>query len=388
MSYWDELYDPQPGALSTQPPPSPVYGPGALAQGPVGALSGSAMAQPVAMPKPKWTDYLGDVALPLLATIATGGFGAPAAFAYGINAAMSRKRLSEDPLAQAQYGAETAQAQYIANNPGIAVPGRMNIPAEIQIDRYMQEDPGYADRLRIRRQAGGVVQRHRDAQGNEWGVMADGSQIYLGPSMQSDEGYRREVAQAGRMEGAKTAAQIAAQTNPEAVAAQAEAGATIGGAKAGAEKAATDKVGTLNLMAESIGQQQSMLAVVDDLIAAVENGPETGPVAEWQALLDPQLQALQSVVNDQVLAIYTKARASGMTGQMSNKEMDLIRSIGARLTNYRAANLKILRAQRESLMRNIQAGRKSYTDLQGATVRPLPDEYRGQRPPLTSFEGK
>lgn len=378
-----------PDDMAAEQARSQFWQPGVLSQQNPGALSQQVMAQPApTMPKPTWIDYVGDVALPLLATLATGGFGAPAALAYGLSAMQARKRLYEDPLAQAQYSAAGAKANYEAQNPDIAFPAGLNIPAEIQVDRYMQNDPGYLDRLRSRRQAGGVVRQFTDENGNVVGVFADGTQVVLGSSMDSPQGFQRQRDQAGAVAGAQEGARIGAQTAPGAVSAQADAAATIGGAKAGAEKAATDKVGTLNLMAESIGQQQSMLAVVDDLIAAVENGPETGPVAEWQALLDPQLQALQSVVNDQVLAIYTKARASGMTGQMSNNEMEFIRSIGARLTNYRAANLKILRAQRESLMRNIQAGRKSYTDLQGATVRPLPDEYRGQRPPLTSFDGK
>lgn len=375
-----------PDDMAAEQARSQFWQPGVLSQQNPGALSQQVMAQPApTMPKPTWIDYVGDVALPLLATLATGGFGAPAAFAYGLSAMQARKRMADDPLANAKYQAAGAKANFEAANPDIAFPAGMNIPAEIQVDRYMQNDPRYLDRLRQRRQAGGVVRQYTDAQGNVVGVFADGSQVLMGPSMDSPTGYQRQRDQAGAVAGAQEGARIGAQTAPGAVAAQADAAATIGGAKAGAEKAATDKAGTLNAMVDAVTSQQNAVAALDDAIAAVERGPETNAVSGWVSLIDPQLQVLEGALNAQALSNYSTARASGMTGQMSDREMQFIRSIGGQLTNNKQANLQILKAQRDKLLRNIESNRKSYSDYQKNAIRPLPEPYAPKRPPLSSF---
>lgn len=369
------------GALSAPSPAPPEWTPGALQQQQPGVLSTQAQK----MPRPTFWDYAGDIALPLLATIATGGFGAPAAFAYGLSAMQARKRMADDPLANAEYQAAGAKANFEAANPDIAFPANMNIPAAIQVDRYMQSNPAYLDRLRQQRQAGGIVRQFVDQNGNSMGVFADGSVVPLGTTMESPVGYQRAAGQAGAIAGAQAGGRIAAETAPGAVNAQADAAATIGGAKAGAEKAATDKVGVLNSMVDAITTQQSAVAALDDAIAAVERGPETNAVSGWVSLLDPQLQVLEGALNAQALSNYSTARASGMTGQMSDREMQFIRSIGGQLTNNKQANLQILKSQRDKLLRNIETNRKSYGDYQQNTIRPLPQPYAPKRPPLSSF---
>lgn len=383
------LNDPrrQQGILMGPPDPRQFMGPpapGVLMQTQPGALmSGQAPAQ---MPKPGFWDYVGDVALPLLATVATGGFGAPAALMYGLSKAQDRHRLAGDPLANATYAAQTAQANYLSQHPDIGIPGQMNVPAEIQIDQYAQHNPDYLTRLEQRRQAGGIARQYTDAQGNVWGVYPNGEQVQLGQSMQSPVGFQRQQQFQTGLAGGQEAAKIAAQTAPGAVNAQASAAAQIGAAQKGAEKSATDRIETMNSIAASVATEQQALAALQSAISKVESGPDTNVASDWMRLISPEIQVLNQVFNDQFLQTLA-ANAQNFKGALSDKEGDAIRSVGGVVTNTREANLQILRNRAESLKRSISAGRQAYGDYsQSQSVRPLPPALDQQRPSLGSFE--
>jgi len=377
--------------------------PGALSQQAPGALSQHVMSQPTpTMPKPTWVDYVGDVALPLLATLATGGFGAPAALAYGLSVANSRRKAAGDPLMSQQYEAafdksraDQVTDRYIAENPGLGAPIRAGLPAEVMTNEYFRNDPDAIETLRKRRQAGDVGRDYTDEQGVIHRRFADGTDVVIGGGMQSDVGFSRAAKAAGGQASAQAAGRISAETAPQAVEAQAGAASRIKGAESEATTAAADYVKTLNAMSGSINDQMSIVSVLDDAIDTVESGPVTGPVSKWMAILDPQLQVLRSTISSQMLSNYTVARQSGMTGQMSDKEMQFIASIGAMLTNTRDANIEILKKQRDKVLNNINMNRQSYINYQNTKggIRPLPGEYKrtpanNRRPDPADFDNR
>jgi hypothetical protein len=357
---------------------------------PAGALS---------RPKYGFLQALQDIAIPVLSTIATGGFGLPFALAYGASTAAEKYRSGKDPLDNALYQAELAkaqaspyqsqadiaEAQFFTQNPelfaqSLRSKAMAGIPSAIQEwDHYSQLSPDQQSQyLNMKRAApaayGAPVQDYSTGQWMLPPKQAGGTPQFMGAIPDSPVGISRQAAAAGATGFAGGMGAVMGQNAPDAVQAKATGEATVEGAKT----AKVDKVKNLNLLASMVDTQQQALASLDSAIAKVEAGPESNAVSDWTALLDPDLQVLRGIFNDQFLQTLS-ANAQNLKGSLSDKEGDALRSVGGYLTNRKSANLEILRNRRQSLLRSINAGRTAYQDISSSDIRPLPPEYGGKK---------
>ena len=107
--------------------------------------------------------------------------------------------------------------------------------------------------------------------------------------------------------------------------------------------------------------------------AAIEAGPDTNALSDWQAILDPELQALNAVFNDQTMASMVAAKASGATfGSLSEGEWKLLGKLGPQITNTKAGNLKLINQKIAVLEETERRARDSWKRLNEKGIRSLP----------------
>lgn len=319
---------------------------GALTTRRSGALSAGSNVNPVRAPKPKWVDYLGDVALPLLATVATGGFGAPAAFAYGIGAAQARRRMANDPLAQEQYSAavedaraKQATSRYIAENPNLGAPASIGVPAEVMANEYYRQNPQAMEVLQQRRAAGQFGRMFEDEFGNMVRVMPDGTAMVVGQGRSSDVGTDRAVSAARRTAEASGYGRVFGESSPDLTPRLADREAEI---TASGKQAEFNEI-QYGAAGDALTNMRISRNILDRLREAVVNGPETGPVEQMRQYVSADMQRLRAHIKGNVMASYGRARANGVTfGAMTHAEWELLENLGARLGNTREANLAII----------------------------------------------
>lgn len=330
--------------------PQPMMGPPAMPSG--GLYPRAAPPALSVQPKYGWKQALGDVLAPTAAGSLTGPAGTLAGLLYGLDTAAGKYRMARDPVAQMQYAASYEAARYARDNPGIqyetARANALQLPSAVQEWQYFQSLPPDQQKryIEMKRQAptayGAPVQ---DAQGN-WVLppkLEGGNAAVLGPGPTSPEGFanraKGEAQVAGATSGASTSAEIAARTSPAAIDAQ----AALEAAKTGATETTKNNeslYAALTSTTQSMEDARAKLRRIRDKVAA---GPETGPLSEWQAIIDPDLQALNAAIEGNVMASMTSAKAAGATfGSFSEGEWNLLRNLGGRLTNQKAANLEIL----------------------------------------------
>ena len=334
---------------------------------------------------------IGSVLGPALFGKVAGGSGKQAAL-YGVGSAafnyqdqLDRFRKTEADIAAAELQMPGAEQQYTINQAKVAEAEYMMQHPELQSELLKAQAYGQspsavreyqyfmnlspeqkAEWLRNKRAGTAWV----DAQGDQrisWGA---NNQERLGQSNQAPGAvFNREYA--------GTAGQQAAETSPVAVAGQANRVATIEGAKA----EAVDLAAGLNATQSVVSTAQQGLDSLYRARAAIEAGPDTNALSDWQAILDPELQALNAVFNDQTMASMVAAKASGATfGSLSEGEWKLLGKLGPQITNTKAGNLKLIKQKIAVLEETERRARESWKRLNEKGIRSLPPAKSRGRP--------
>lgn len=319
----------RPAVPNMGPPQSPD-------EGALPVIQASKATAPVLDSRYGWGDALADIALPALATVATGGFGLPAALAYGMGKARKGWRDARDPLQMAQTQAAIAKAQFEAQNPA----PRDSNPSMVQEYQFAVSQ-GY--------------------EGNYTDFLEDYKRSDRTPSSVLEA---EAQAAADRGEGGADLVGMAART----------AGATET-AKTRSKLSEEGYNATVELI-PSINRSYNSLVEIRELIA---NGPETGPASEWLALIDPELQELRALTSGQALDALQAAKAGGATfGSMQIAEWQMLANTVAQLGNNKQANLRII----DRLIKKIEGQQSElYDQIENwgsGTRRPVPS--RTERP--------
>lgn len=336
---------------ATSRPVAPVLDSRLMQQQPVGALS---------QPKYGWKDALLDIGLPVLGTLATGGFGAPALLAAGIGNAAERYKLSKDPLQNALYNAGVAdadiksmEADYFRRNPDAfeqEMVGRRNasVPSSVRVVEFL-ESKGFKygtpefNEAYTRLQAPGGVYGSPLAYGQDVVIP---SRVPGVPNMSlpnqgrlSPENIALRAQEAGQTGFASASGQVQGQTTPDNIARQVE----LASAKTAGETqvASNEAIYSANLKLHTdLRSTVSQLVRIRDKI---ENGPETSVASEWVEWISPELQALNAQIAQGVRVSLANVRATaGAQGNLNEKEFANIMNLGAKLSNTKQANLAIL----------------------------------------------
>lgn len=165
-------------------------------------------------------------------------------------------------------------------------------------------------------------------------------------------------------------------------------------------EAATEKAGRTAGEAErwKLNEQQysalvdlnyDMMTSLDSmkrLRAKIASGPETGPASQYKALVQSELQELQSLFSDAVLAKAAQARAAGVTfGAMTIAEWQMLANTVAQLKNNKKANLAIVDALIGKLQRQLYLNDVKLKQIpEGSSSRPTMPEASGTTRPSGS----
>ena len=329
--------------------------------------------------KQRLSYQLGSILGPALFGKLAGGSGKQAAL-YGVGSAaynyqdqLDRFKKTEQEIAAAEFSLPTQEQNYDLNeaktwrayNAAVAGTGA---PASVREYEYFKNlSPAEQEQWMRNKRAGSAWVDQYGNQRMSWGA---NNQDNLGLSGQAP-GAVAQRAYAGE------AATQAAQTSPGAIEGQATRAATIEGRKA----EAVDFAAGLNATQSIVSSAQQGLDSLYRAKAAIEAGPDTNALSDWQAILDPELQALNGIFNDQTMASMISAKASGATfGSLSEGEWKLLGKLGPQITNTKEGNLRLINQKIAMLEETEKRARNSWDRINKQGIRSLPPAKNRGRP--------